>query len=125
MRLPRLLILLVGIGLILGLMLWLVDALYRLYIQIAFTTPLLANLLLLLLIVLLVALIAAFVYYVGLFQRPQRRSQRRRLAPKVPAEKAEAAGETLRAVRRQVTQIQDEVARQARRTCERYAWKRK
>ena len=113
MRLSRLLILLVGIGLILGLMLWLVDALYRLYIQIAFTTPLLANVLLLLLIVLLVALIAAFVYYVGLFQRPQRRSQRRRLAPKVPEEKAAAAGETLRAVRRQVTQIQDEVARQA------------
>jgi len=112
MRLPRFLTLVVGIGLILGLMLWLVDALYRLYIQISFTSPLLANLLLLLLIVLLGLLIAAFVYYVGLFRRPQRQ-RRRRLAPQVPAEKAAAAGETLRAVRRQVTQIQDEVARQA------------
>jgi GTPase SAR1 family protein len=113
MPLSRLLMLLVGLSLILGLMLWLVNSLYRLYIQISFTAPLLANLLLLLLIALLAILIGAFVYYIGLFQRSKKVPQRRRLAPKVPEAKTEAASETLKAVRQQVTQIQDEVARQA------------
>ncbi|HEY9874922.1 MAG TPA: Era-like GTP-binding protein, partial [Candidatus Obscuribacterales bacterium] len=113
MPLSRLLTLIVGISLILGLMLWLINSLYRLYIQISFTAPLLGNLLLLLLIVLLAILIGGFVYYIGLFQRSKRISSRRRLPPKIPAVKTEAASETLRAVRQQVTQIQDEVARQA------------
>ena len=113
MRPPRLITIVVGIGLILGLMLWLVNSLYRLYIQISFTAPLLANLMLLLLIALLALLIGAFLYYMGVFQQPQRRSGRRRLLPKVPEAKTEAAGETLRAVRQQVSQIQDEVSRQA------------
>lgn len=113
MPLSRLLTLIVGISLILGLMLWLINSLYRLYIQISFTAPLLGNLLLLLLIALLAILIGGFVYYIGLFQRSKRISSRRRLPPKIPAVKTEAASETLRAVRQQVTQIQDEVARQA------------
>jgi hypothetical protein len=113
MPLSRLLTLIVGISLILGLMLWFINSLYRLYIEFSFTSPLLGNLLLLLLIVLLGLLIFAFIYYVGLFQRPQRSSGRRRLEPKVPEEKTEAAEETLKAVRQQMAQIQDEVARQA------------
>jgi hypothetical protein len=113
MPLSRLLTLIVGLSLILGLMLWLINSLYRLYIQISFTAPLLANLLLLLLIALIGMLIFAFIYYIGLFQRSSKSSQQRRLAPKVPVVKTEAAGETLKAVRKQVTQIQDEVARQA------------
>src|SRR4028119_1639794 len=113
MPLSRLLTLIVGLSFILGLMLWLINSLYRLYIQISFTTPLLANLLLLLLIGLIGMLIVAFIYYVGLFQRSRKESRRRRLTPKVPVEKTEAAEETLKAVRQQVTQIQDEVARQA------------
>jgi hypothetical protein len=93
-------------------MLWLINSLYRLYWQISFTSPLLASLLLLLLIALLGILIGAFVYYLGLFGR-SRKSSRRRLTPKVPVVKTEAASHTLQAVRKQVTQIQDEVSRQA------------
>lgn len=113
MPLPRLLTLIVGISLILVLMLWLIASLYQLYIQIAFTAPWLANLLLLVVIVLLGLLIFAFVYYFGLFGRSAKTSRRRRLEPQVPVEKTEAASENLKAVRQQVTQIQDEVARQA------------
>jgi hypothetical protein len=113
MPLYRLLTLIVGLSLILGLMLWLINSLYNLYFQISFTAPLLANLLLLLVIVLLGMLIFAFIYYVVLFQRSQKASQRRQRTPKVPVEKTEAAEETLKAVRKQVTQIQDEVAQQA------------
>lgn len=112
MPLYHLLTLIVGLSLILGLI-WLINSLYNLYFQISFTAPLLANLLLLLVIVLLGMLIFAFIYYVVLFQRSQKASQRRQRTPKVPVEKTEAAEETLKAVRKQVTQIQDEVAQQA------------
>lgn len=111
MSLSRLLTLFIGLSLVLGLMIWLVYSLYQLYIQISFTTPLLATLLLLLLIALLGALLVAFIYYLLLFRRRPRSRQRSK--PKVPVQKTAAAGESLRAVRRQVTQIQDEVARQA------------
>jgi small GTP-binding protein len=107
MPLPRLITLLVGIAFILGLMLWLVNSLFRLYIQISFTTPFLANVLLFLLIVLLAALLGIFFYYIYLANQPKGRA-----LPRVPVEKAEAAGETLKAVRQQVQQIEDEVARQ-------------
>lgn len=113
MPLSRLLTLIVGITIILGLMLWLVHSLYLLYIQISFTAPLLANVLLLLLIALLGMLIAALIYYATLFGRAQKQARRRRQAPKVPEAKTEAAEETLKAVRQQVAQIQDEVSRQA------------
>lgn len=106
----RLPILIVGITLVLGLVVWLIDSLARLYGGIAFTSPLLANLLVILLIVLVVGLIAALVYYAFLFQRPRRPS---RPVPKAPVEKTAAAEETLKAIRQQVEQIQDEVARQA------------
>ena len=113
MPLPRLLTLIIGLSLILGLMLWLIDSLYRLYIQISFTAPLLGNLLLLLLIALLGVLIFAFIYYLGLFGNAQKGGGRHRLPPKVPQEKTIAASATLKAVRKQVKQIQDQVAQQA------------
>lgn len=115
MRLSRLLPLIIGLSLVLGLMLWLVDSIYRLYVQVSFTSPLLGNVLLVLLIALLVTLIAAFIYYVVLFWRSRfKQSQRqRRRKPRVSEVKTEAAGETLRAVQQQVAQIQDEVARRA------------
>jgi small GTP-binding protein len=114
MPLSRLLTLIAGLTFILGLMLWLINSLYRLYIQVAFSTPFLANLLLLLLIVLLVVLITALVYYLRLFQpAKKRKTGRRKPRPKVPVQKSEAAEETLKAVRQQVDQIQDEVAKQA------------
>lgn len=111
MPLPRLVVLIAGVALILGMMLWLVNALYRLYIQISFTAPLLANILLFLLILLLAALVGAFVYYLYLITNPKP-VNRTRQSPKVPAEKAEAAESNLKAIRQQVEQIQDEVARQ-------------
>lgn len=114
MPLPRLITLVVGLVVILGLMLWLVESLSRLYWQWSYYSPLLANLLLLLLIVLIGAVIAGFVYYVLLFRGGEKRSHRQqRRQPQIPAAKTEAAEETLRAVRQQVGQIQDEVARQA------------
>jgi hypothetical protein len=112
MPLSRILTLIIGLSLILGLMLWLIASLNQLYWQISLMSPLLANLLLLLLIVLLGLLIAAFTYYVWMFGRSPQKS-RRRSAPKVPVEKTEAAEQTLKAVRKQVRQIQDEVTRQA------------
>ena len=113
MPLSRIVTLIVGLVVILALMLWLVDSLSRLYWQLSYS-PLLGNLLLLLLIVLMGALIAAFIYYVLVLrggEKRSRRQQRRQL--QIPAAKTEAAEETLRAVRQQVGQIQDEVSRQA------------
>ncbi|WP_088241328.1 YcjF family protein [Calothrix rhizosoleniae] len=115
MPLSRLVTLIVGLILILGLSLWLVDSLSRLYWQLSYS-PLLGNLLLFLLIVLIAGLIAAFVYYVLELRAGEKRSHRsRKLRPqiKVPEVKSEAASSTLQAVRQQVSQIQDEVTRQA------------
>ena len=108
---PRVWLFIVGIVLTLGLVVWLLDSVNRLYVSIAFTSPFLANLLLLLIVVLLVALAGAIAYYGYLFLRPPSRPSRP--IPQVPVEKTAAAEETLRAVRQQVEQIQDEVARQA------------
>lgn len=112
MPLSRLLILVFSLALILGLMIWLIDSLSRLYWQIAYY-PLLSQTLIFLLIVLIGVLIAAVVYYLFWLPRTQQQQrQRRRTRPKAPIAKAEAAEETLKAVRQQVSQIQDEVARQ-------------
>ncbi|MGB0562583.1 MAG: YcjF family protein [Spirulinaceae cyanobacterium] len=117
--LPRLITLIVGICLILGLVLWLVDSLYRLYFQISFTAPLLANLLLLLILVILGLLIWAFFYYFNLITNPraaQRHAQRQaqRTPPiQLPQEKTAIAQKNLVAVQRQVQQIQDQVSQTA------------
>lgn len=82
--------------------------------QISWSSPLLAQLLILLAIALLASLIATFAYYMGLLPGLQKRRKRRsRPKPKIPEKKIEAASETLQAIRQQVEQIQDEVARQA------------
>ncbi len=113
MPLSRLLPLLIGLSLVLGLMIWLVHTVSRFYTWVSFTSPLLANILLGVLLALLVLLIGAAIYYVLLFQGSRsRRSRKQRLKPKVSTLKPEAAEETLQAVRQQVAQIQDEVARQ-------------
>jgi len=115
MRPTRLLTIYIGLALILGLILWLVNSLYQLYIQVSYTAPFLALLLVLLAIALLGLLVATFLYYMGLLpgyplptkggRRPKKRQ--------IPVQKTAAAAETLQAIREQVTQIQDEVARQA------------
>ena len=116
MKLPRLATLIIGLSFIFGLMLWLVNSIYRLYIQIAFTAPILANILLLLIIGLLGLLIYVLLYYFYLLpqQQKSRRGLRSSSRPplKLPVEKTEAAGETLKAIRQQVEQIQDKVTQQ-------------
>ncbi|HEY9639645.1 MAG TPA: GTP-binding protein, partial [Coleofasciculaceae cyanobacterium] len=106
----RILTLVVGVILILGLVIWLTGSLSQLYFGVAATSPLLANLLLAMMLVLLGCAVAALFYVTLPFWRP-RRSQPP--LPKVPEQKAEAAKETLQAVQQQVAQIQDEIARQA------------
>jgi uncharacterized protein len=114
MPLSRLVTLIIGLIVILGLSLWLIDSLSRLYWQLSYS-PLLGNLLVFLLVILIAALIAGFVYYFLIFKEgDKRRRQGSRVVPvKVPVVKSEAASSTLQAVRQQVSQIQDEVTRQA------------
>ncbi|MBD2576799.1 GTP-binding protein [Oscillatoria sp. FACHB-1406] len=115
MSFPRLVALIVGLSVIIGMMLWLVNSIYRLYIQVSFTAPLLGNFLLLLIIVLLGLVIAAFFYYFNLVtgKGTRRGGTKRRPNLKLPEQKTEAASETLKAVRKQVGQIQDRVAQKA------------
>ncbi|MBM0742930.1 DUF697 domain-containing protein [Phormidium sp. CLA17] len=110
MRLPRLVTLIIGLIVILGLMIWLIESLQRLFWQVGYY-PLLGQLLIFVLIALIGTLVASLVYYLFYLPNTQQK-KRRRVAPKVPAAKAEAAEENLKAVRKQVSQIQDEVARQ-------------
>ncbi|MBW4505297.1 MAG: GTP-binding protein [Scytonematopsis contorta HA4267-MV1] len=113
--LSRIVTLIVGLIVVLGLSLWLIDSLSRLYWQLSYS-PLLGNLLLLLLIFLIGGLVASFVYYVMIIQAGEQRTTRkkRKITPaQIPAVKSEAASSTIKAVQQQVSQIQDEVARQA------------
>ncbi|MFY7802649.1 MAG: YcjF family protein [Limnoraphis robusta] len=113
MTISRFLLLIFGVCLILGLMIWLITSISGLYSQIAWSAhPILANLLLLLIIVLLGLLIFAFFYYTGLFKKTGK-SRKKRSSVRVPVDKIEAAEESLKSIRQQVDQIQDEVARKA------------
>lgn len=112
MKLSRLLTLIIGLTIILGLMLWMIDTLRWFYWQISYSSPLLGSIVLLLLILLLGLVIAAFVYYVLLFGGGSSKKGQRYGKPKVPQAKNEAASQTLQAVRKQAEQITDEVARQ-------------
>lgn len=109
--LSRLLLLFFGIVLILGMGIWLIDSLSRLYWQIAYY-PLLSQLLLVVIIALLAGLIGALVYYLFWLPQQQKQKQQRKVSPVLPEAKTEVAAETLKAVRQQVAQIQDEVSRQ-------------
>ncbi|MGD1712743.1 YcjF family protein [Dapis sp. BLCC M172] len=111
----RLLTLILGLCLILLLIIWLISSLSWLYSQISwYAPPVLANLLVLLLVILIGIFIFAFVYYLILYTTPKsKRRQRAKVKVKVPVVKSEAASESLKAVKQQVIQIQDEVARQA------------
>ncbi|WP_088893369.1 YcjF family protein [Leptolyngbya ohadii] len=105
----RLVAVLVGIILVLGLLVWLVGSVSQLYYSIALTSPMLANLLLFLLVGLFAVLAIVLFYYALQFTKP---TQKKPL-PTVPVEKVDAARENLRAVQQQIDQIEDEVTRQA------------
>lgn len=117
MPLPRLLALIISSIVILVLAIWLVSALAGFYTQVSWSAnPFLANLLVFLLIVLLGALIVTYFYYFQRFWRPparkkSKRATRNRPQARVPENKTDAAAENLRAIRQQMAQIQDEVAR--------------
>jgi len=110
MNSPRVIAFVVGLCFVFVLAIWFVSAIYRLYIEVAFSAPLLANLLVLVVLVLVGLLVAAFVYYFNQFLN---RPTRRRPPVRAPEQKTAAAEAKLAAVRQQVEQIQDEVARQA------------
>ncbi|MGD1704277.1 YcjF family protein [Dapis sp. BLCC M229] len=111
----RLLTLILGLCLILLLIIWLISSLSWLYSQISwYAPPVLANLLVLLLVILIGIVIFAFVYYLILYTTPKsKRRKGSKAKVKIPVVKSEAASESLKAVKQQVIQIQDEVARQA------------
>lgn len=114
MPLSRLLTLIIGLVVILAMVIWLVTSLGWLYSQVTWSAnPFLANLLLLLIIVLVAAILGAFLYYLRLLWMPKSARRRRRPAVRIPDNKSEAASANLQAVRSQVQQVQDEVARQA------------
>jgi uncharacterized protein len=114
MRLPRPLILIIGTVLILGMVIWLINSLLGLFQNLQGVSPLLAQIIVGLVILLLVVLIGAFIYYFVVLpgRSKQRRSTERR-PPVIPQEKTAVAEENLKALRQQLDQVQDEVARQA------------
>lgn len=105
----RLVIVIAAVVLILGMVVWLIDLLSRLYYSVALTSPVLGNLLLAVLLGLLVALVVAAVYYGFLFTRPKQRHP----LPQAPVHRTDAAQESLDAVERQIAQIQDQITQQA------------
>ncbi len=113
----RLTLFFVGLSVVLGLILWLINSLYRLYLQVSFTAPFLANILILLLIGLIGLILWTFVRYFNLFDLNKSRKKKVRRAvssqnvPQLPTEKTEAAAVNLQRVQQQVDQIQDEVAK--------------
>jgi uncharacterized protein len=115
MPLSRVITLIVGISTIFGLMLWLISAFSRLYNEIAWTSPFLANFLIFVLIVLLICFIVLFIYYLGVLPQGKSSSRRKgdRILPNLPSGKNEIASETLKAVKKQVAQIQDKVTQSA------------
>ena len=115
MPLSRIISIVIGISVIFGLMLWLVSSLSRLYSEIAWTSPFLANFLIFVLIVLLIAFIVIFIYYLGVIPtgKSSGKRKRNRILPSLPSGKNEIANETLKAVKKQVAQIEDEVKQQA------------
>ncbi|MEM8675559.1 MAG: GTP-binding protein [Cyanobacteria bacterium P01_G01_bin.67] len=116
MPLLRIVALFLGLSVILGLSIWLVTSLSHLYMQISFTAPILANLLLLLVIVLIGSLMVGYVYYINKYTRRGSRrqgSKRRRQRVRVPEEKTQVAAQNLQALKQQVNQIQDKITQKA------------
>jgi hypothetical protein len=114
MRIPRSLVLILGIITILVLMIWLASSLLGLMQNLQGVSPILAQIVVALIILLLLVLIGVFLYYFVIVPTNAKRRQRQRARPPaIPAEKAAAATENLKAIRSQLEHIQDEVTRQA------------
>lgn len=117
MSLLRLVALFLGLSIILGLSIWLVTSLSHLYMQISFTAPILANLLLFLVIVLIGAAIWGYIYYVNRFfwsSRSVGKVRKRRVnRVKMPEAKTQVAAQNLQALKQQMGQIQDKISQKA------------
>jgi uncharacterized protein len=116
MSLFRIIALFLGLSVILGLSIWLVTSLSHLYMQISFTAPILANLLLLLVIVLIGSLVGGYIYYVNKYTRRSskgKQGKRRVNRVRIPEEKTQVAAQNLQALRQQVGQIQDRITQKA------------
>ncbi len=116
MPLLRLVALFLGLSLILGLSIWLVTSLSHLYMQISFTAPILANLLLLLVIVLIGSMMGGYIYYVNKYTRKgsrRKKSKRGVIKARIPEEKTQVAAQNLQALRQHVGKIQDKIAQKA------------
>jgi len=116
MPLFRIAALFLGLSVILGLSIWLVTSLSHLYMQISFTAPILANLLLLLVIILIGAMIGGYIYYVNKYTRisPRSKKGKRRVNKiRIPEEKTQVAAQNLKTLRQQVGQIQDKITQKA------------
>ncbi len=116
MPLLRLVALFLGLSLILGLSIWLVTSLSHLYMQISFTAPILANLLLLLVIVLIGSMMGGYIYYVNKYTRKgsrRKKSKRQVIKARIPEEKTQVAAQNLQALRQHVGKIQDKIAQKA------------
>ena len=116
MPLLRLVALFLGLSLILGLSIWLVTSLSHLYMQISFTAPILANLLLLLVIILIGLMMGGYIYYVNKYTRKgsrRKKSKRQVTKLRIPEEKTQVAAQNLQALRQHVGKIQDKIAQKA------------
>jgi uncharacterized protein len=106
----RSLILLIVFGSVAGVVLAIFERLIWIYSAIATSSPLLAGLVVLLLAGLLLGLFWLIWRYFNLFQR---RPKKTRHEPQVSSNKVEAAEDSLQALQKQVSQIQDEVMRRS------------
>ncbi len=114
MRLPRSWTIAIAAVSIAILALWLINSVYALYVQVSWTTPWLATPILIGILLAIGIAFIVLIYYVGVFQgwwsRPPAKPTQ---LPTAPVEKNAAATANLQAIEQQLTQIQDEVTRQA------------
>ncbi|NJM97182.1 MAG: GTPase, partial [Phormidesmis sp. RL_2_1] len=108
MRRPYVLLAAVSVLIGLILLLSIVSSLGQLYSAIATLSPLLAQLILLLVILALLAALGILFYYGWLFLRPKRKR-----SITLPEQPNDVAAVSLQAAEQQVSQIEDEIARQA------------
>ncbi|MBX2865335.1 MAG: GTP-binding protein [Leptolyngbyaceae cyanobacterium MAG.088] len=104
----RPLIIAVGVLIFLGVLLWLISTLGTLYAGLSSLHPWLARLITILIVLLMVGAIGVIVYYGWLFLRP-----RTRQTPPLPKTTNDAAIAQLQSLDQQLSQVEDEVARQA------------
>ena len=107
-RRPTLLLSAIAILVTLGIVLSTVASIAQLYQAAATISPLLAQLLVVLLVVLLAGAVGILAYYAWLFLRPKRQSR-----VTLPKDTSEVAEVSLQAAEQQISQIEDEIARQA------------